>query len=48
MKTASETTYRCAACGRKLKHDHWVTGKDRRITGGKIPRYCWPGEGCHK
>lgn len=38
MKTS--TTYHCAKCGRRLKHDHWVYSKH---TGS---RYCWPGQGC--
>lgn len=37
------TTYRCALCGGKLPQGRWVTGKDRKITGG-IPRYHYPGE----
>jgi len=39
---------RCAVCGRRLKPGRWIVGKDRRILGGKIPRYCWPGEGCNR
>lgn len=37
------TDYRCALCGGKLPQGRWVTGKDRKITGG-IPRYHYPGE----
>ena len=41
------SAFRCAICNRKLPKGRWITGKDRKITGG-IPRYCYPGEGCDK
>lgn len=38
----------CARCGRRLKEGRWIVGRDKRIGGGRRPRYCWPGEGCNK
>ena len=40
---------RCSACGKRLKPDHCVIGKNKTLTDGRrLPRYCWPGEGCNK
>jgi hypothetical protein len=46
MTKVAYSRFRCAICNRKLKQDHYIIGRDRKITGS-IPRYCWPGEGCN-
>lgn len=46
MKQVSK--FSCTACGRKLPEGRWIIGKNRALAGGKIPRYCYPGEGCFK
>lgn len=45
--TTCKPIVHCASCGRRLEHGRWVVGKDRRLTG-KVPYYCWPGEGCNR
>ena len=42
VATRKYTTFRCAICNRKLKHNRYVYSSH---TGR---RFCWPGEGCAK
>jgi hypothetical protein len=45
----TKTKPKCNRCGKGLKPDRWILGRDTSLTDGrKRPRYCWPGEGCNK
>ena len=47
--TAVKASLRCSVCGKRLRPDRCVVGRDKRLTDGhRLPRYCWPGEGCNR